>query len=105
MGEGARGWGGGKAPAIAVARPTFLDTLLWLGQRGRPVGWGPPARPQPARYDDTMLERDLALIRERGQSRRSLPADILEEIAADPEMSPAKKAHLRRLHMAMPEGP
>jgi hypothetical protein len=52
-----------------------------------------------------MLERDLALIRECGQSRRSLPADILDEIAADPDMPPAKKAHLRRLYLAMPEGP
>jgi hypothetical protein len=52
-----------------------------------------------------MLERDLALIRECGQSRRSLPADILDEIDADPEMSPVKKAHLRRVYLAMPEGP
>jgi hypothetical protein len=61
--------------------------------------------PQPPRCDDAMLERDPALIRECGQSRRSLPADILEEIEAEPEMSPEKKAHLRRLCLAMPEGP
>jgi hypothetical protein len=61
--------------------------------------------PQPPRYDDAMLQCDLALIRECGQGRRSLPADILEEIEAEPEMSPEKKAHLRRLYMAMPEGP
>jgi hypothetical protein len=61
--------------------------------------------PQPPRCDDAMLERDLALIRECGQSRRSLPPDILDEIAADPDMPPAKKAHLRRLYRAMPEGP
>jgi hypothetical protein len=61
--------------------------------------------PQPPRYDDAMLQRDLALMRKHGQSRRSLPADILDEIAADPEMSPAKKAHLRRVDLAMPEGP
>jgi hypothetical protein len=61
--------------------------------------------PRPPCYDDAMLERDLALIRRHGQSRRSRPADILAEIAADPEMSPEKKAHLRRLYMAMPEGP
>jgi hypothetical protein len=51
-----------------------------------------------------MLERDLALIREHGQSRRPLPADILDEIEAEPEMSPAQKAHLRRLYLAMPVG-
>jgi hypothetical protein len=61
--------------------------------------------PQPPRCDDAMLERDLALIRQHGQSRRSLPADILEEIEADPDMSPEQKAYLRRLYMAMPEGP
>jgi hypothetical protein len=61
--------------------------------------------PQRARCDDAMLERDLALIRQHGQSRRSLPADILEEIEADPDMPPAKKAHLRRVDLAMPEGP
>jgi hypothetical protein len=61
--------------------------------------------PQPARCDDAVLERDLALIREHGQSRRSLPPDILDEIEAEPKMSPAKKAHLRRLYLAMPEGP
>jgi hypothetical protein len=33
-----------------------------------------------------------------------LPPDILDEIAADPEMSPAKKAYLGRLYMAMSEG-
>jgi hypothetical protein len=67
------------------------------GRRGEP-----PASP---RYDDAMLERDPALIRQHGQGRRSLPADILEEIEAEPEMSPEKKAYLRRLYLAMPEGP
>jgi hypothetical protein len=63
------------------------------------------APPQPPRCDDAMLQRDLAFIRACGQSRRSLPADILEEIEAELEMSPKKKAHLRRLCLAMPEGP
>jgi hypothetical protein len=60
--------------------------------------------PQPPRYDDAMLQRDLALMRKHGQGRRSLPADILDEIEADPETSPVMKAHLRRVCMAMPEG-
>jgi hypothetical protein len=67
------------------------------GRRGEP-----PASP---RYDDAMLQCDLALIRRHGQSRRSLPADILDEIAADPDMPPEQKAYLRRLYLAMPDGP
>jgi hypothetical protein len=61
--------------------------------------------PPPIRYDDAVLENDLALIRQHGQSRRSLPADILDEIAADPDMPPEQKAYLRRLYLAMPDGP
>jgi hypothetical protein len=62
----------------------------------------PPASP---RYDDAVLARDLAFIREHGQSRRSLPPDFLELIAAEPDMPAAQKAYLRRLYLAMPEGP
>jgi hypothetical protein len=59
----------------------------------------------PAVYDEARLQEDLAAIREHGQSKRSLPADILDEIDADPAMPPEQKAYLRRLYMAMPEGP
>jgi hypothetical protein len=62
----------------------------------------PPASP---RYDDAVLQRDLAFVREHGQSRRSLPPDFLEMIEAEPDMPAAQKAYLRRLYMAMPEGP
>jgi hypothetical protein len=62
----------------------------------------PPASP---RYDDAVLENDLALIRRLGHTRRSLPPDFLELLAAEPEMSPEKLAYFRRLYMAMPEGP
>jgi hypothetical protein len=62
----------------------------------------PPASP---RYDDAVLQRDLAFIRQHGQSRRSLPPDFLEMIEAEPDMPAAQKAYLRRLYLAMPEGP
>jgi hypothetical protein len=62
-------------------------------------------REEPPRCDDAVLERDLALIRRHGQGRRSLPPDILDDVEADPNATPAKKAHLRRLCMAMPQGP
>jgi hypothetical protein len=52
-----------------------------------------------------VLQRDLAFVREHGQSRRSLPPDFLEMIEAEPDMPPAQKAYLRRLYLAMPEGP
>jgi hypothetical protein len=61
--------------------------------------------PPPIRCDDATLERDLAFVREHGQSRRSLPPDFLELIEAEPDMPAAQKAYLRRLYMAMPEGP
>jgi hypothetical protein len=61
--------------------------------------------PPPIRYDDATLERDLAFVREHGQSRRSLPPDFLEMIEAEPDMPAAQKAYLRRLYMAMPQGP
>jgi hypothetical protein len=67
------------------------------GRRGEP--------PPPPRYDDAVLDRDLAFIRQHGQSRRSLPPDILDEIAAEPDMPAAQEAFLRRLYLAMPEGP
>jgi hypothetical protein len=61
--------------------------------------------PPPIRCDDAVLENDLALIRRLGHTRRSLPPDFLELIAAEPEMSAEKKAYFRRLYAAMPEGP
>jgi hypothetical protein len=61
-----------------------------------------PASP---RYDDATLARDLAFIREHGQSRRSLPPDFLELIETEPDMPAEQKAYLRRLYAAMPEGP
>jgi hypothetical protein len=62
----------------------------------------PPPSP---RYDDAVLENDLALIRRLGHTRRSLSPDFLELIEAEPEMSPEKLAYFRRLYAAMPEGP
>jgi hypothetical protein len=62
----------------------------------------PPPSP---RYDDAVLQRDLAFIREHGQSRRSLPPDFLEMIEAEPDVSAEKLAYFRRLYAAMPEGP
>jgi hypothetical protein len=62
----------------------------------------PPASP---RYDDAMLENDLALIRRLGHTRRSLPPDFLELLETEPDLSPEKLAYLRRLYAAMPEGP
>jgi hypothetical protein len=61
--------------------------------------------PPPIRCDDAVLENDLALIRRLGHTRRSLPPDFLELIAAEPEMSAEQKAYFRRLYAAMPEGP
>jgi hypothetical protein len=61
--------------------------------------------PPPIRCDDAVLENDLALIRRLGHTRRSLPPDFLELLAAEPEMSAEKKAYFRRLYAAMPEGP
>jgi hypothetical protein len=61
--------------------------------------------PQPILYDDAVLENDLALIRRLGHTRRSLPPDFLELLAAEPEMSAEKLAYFRRLYAAMPEGP
>jgi hypothetical protein len=61
--------------------------------------------PPPPRCDDATLARDLAFIRQHGQSRRSLPPDFLEMIEAEPEMSAEQKAYFRRLYAAMPEGP
>jgi hypothetical protein len=61
--------------------------------------------PPPIRYDDAVLENDLALIHRLGHTRRSLPPDFLEMIAAEPDMPAAQKAYLRRLYLAMPEGP
>jgi hypothetical protein len=62
----------------------------------------PPPSP---RYDDAVLENDLALIHRLGHTRRSLPPDFLELLAAEPEMSAEQKAYFRRLYAAMPEGP
>jgi hypothetical protein len=92
-----------ERPAQAKPRPAAA-----LGDR---VAWRTAARmregvmEEAAGRREAMLQRDLALIRACGQGRRSLPADILEEIEADPDMPPATKAHLRRLYPAMPEGP
>jgi hypothetical protein len=61
--------------------------------------------PPPPRYDDAVLQRDLAFIREHGQNKHSLPPDFLEMIEAEPDMPAAQKAYLRRLYLAMPEGP
>jgi hypothetical protein len=61
--------------------------------------------PPPILYNDAMLENDLALIHRLGHTRRSLPPDFLELLAAEPEMSAEQKAYFRRLHAAMPEGP
>jgi hypothetical protein len=67
------------------------------GRRGEP--------PPPIRCDDAVLENDLALIRRLGHTRRSLPPDFLELLAAEPDVSPEKLAYFRRLYAAMPEGP
>jgi hypothetical protein len=63
------------------------------------------APPPPIRCDDAMLENDLALIRRLGHTRRCLPPDFLELIAADPDVSAEQKAHFRRLYAPMPDGP
>jgi hypothetical protein len=44
-------------------------------------------------------------VMEEAAGRHEEPPDFLEMIAAEPEMAAEKKAYLRRLCLAMPEGP
>jgi hypothetical protein len=81
---------GPRATASPAARSARLRT--W----SRPGGGGGRVEPD---------HRHPAAPGAPRAGRRPLPADIPEAVDADPEMSPAKKAYLRRLHLAIPEGP
>jgi hypothetical protein len=107
----------GRNPASTLARG--ISEAAERDQRAaRPYEAAPPPPPvrqaptkprPPADPGDRVAWRTAARLREgvmeEAAGGREEPPDILEEIEAEPEMSPAKKAHLRRVYLAMPEGP